>query len=396
MSSVILRHEFGDLEVSALVLRAFERGNWVATTTIGWPEAPAVGGAASLRFARQDGSEDVWTGSIRRATLIAESETLSVTIVGGAGLLLAPEIPPRFHTTGAAQIPAGLVLAGIADATGETLADGAETELDGYPLASWMRLGGTGRDAIDTLAGVLGLGWRVLASGELWMGEETWPELDSETLARCYFERGDPADGMVLYAVDATPVFAGKSVNGVRPVEVCYHYDAMIADRSKGALRMELRTALPGDPTYAPNLARYARPYPGTVRAQAADGTLAIACDDPSVGDGLQSIPLRVGLPGCAVTVPEGTRVRVRFENADPRGCYAGGDIDQDPAASKALALKDDKSVCGSLSGAADLGTGAVTFTYTGPFGSQTGLSVDLEGKIDSPCHAYAKGVPAS
>jgi len=191
------------------------------------------------------------------------------------------------------------------------------------------------------------------------------------------------------------------NANGVRPVEVCYHYDAMIADRSKGALRMELRTALPGDPTYAPGLARYARPYPGTVRAQSADGTLAIACDDPSVGDGLQSIPLRVGLPGCAVTVPEGTRVRVRFENADPRGCYAGGDIDQDPAATKALALKDDKSVCGSLSAtvivtALGMSPIPIDFTYAGPFGNQgPGTSVNLEGKIDSPCHAYAKGVPA-
>ena len=37
----------------------------------------------------------------------------------------------------------------------------------------------------------------------------------------------------------------------------------------------------------------------------------------------LRNIPLRVGIPGCTVTVPNGARVRVLFESASPKGSRA-------------------------------------------------------------------------
>lgn len=155
---------------------------------------------------------------------------------------------------------------------------------------------------------------------------------------------------------------------------------------------------MPGDPIYLPPLDPYRASYAGTVLDQAADGTLHITCDDPTVGNDLRNIPLRVGLPGCTVTVPNGTRLRVLFESASPKGCYAAP-MDQDPAATKALALKDDKLVCGTISGMVTitaLNTATpVLLTYAGPFSSASGAeSADLTGKIDSPCHKYVKGVP--
>lgn len=402
MSEITLRcTSVGSLEVSALVLRSSLRGNWLATATVYADIPPTDGEAITLRFATAAGTEDVWTGAVRRSRVIPESTQISVTLVGGSGALLAPAIAPRYYTAGSQTVGAGLVAAGIATDAGETLADGVEAALNGYPLSSWLRMGGTARDAVDTLAGVLGLGWRVQMDGTLWIGTETWEEVDNETLERAYFETGDPADGAVYYGTDATPFRAGQSVNGAHAIEVCYRYDAMMADRSKGALRAEVRTALPGDPVYAPDLTLYRQSYAGTVQAESTDGRVDVAADDTRVGDGLRAVPARTSWPGCAMTVPEGTRVRMLFESGLPTGLYAASSIDQDAGAALAFALKDDKSLCGTLSATVvvtAVGASAIPiqFTYVGPFGSQgPGSSVNLEGKVDGPCHAYAKGRPA-
>lgn len=396
MSEITLRcASVGDLEVSALVLRSSLRGNWLATVTCYAPARPLDGEAITLRFATAAGTEDVWTGAVRRSRDLAEATQISVTLVGGAGLLLSPPLAPRYHTAGSQTVPAGLVAAGIAADAGERLAAGVEAALDAYPLTSWLRMGGTARDAVDTLAGVLALGWRVLMDGTLWIGVETWDEPDNATLDRAYFESGDPADGTVYYGCDGTPFQAGQSINGAQAVEVCYRYDAMQPDRSAGALRAEVRTALPGDPVYAPDLTLYRQPYAGTVQAESTDGRLDIAADDPRVGDGLRAVPARTSWPGCKVTIPEGTRVRIQFESGLPTGCFALSSIDQDAGAELAFALLNDTVKCGTLTGT-DSTKAAVQFVWTPQSGPvQTGPSVTIEGIVFGPGHKYAKGRPA-
>lgn len=399
--TLILDADGTSLEVSSLVLRSVLRGAWQGTATCYTDVLPAVGAAASFRFAVEEGVEDVWTGTVLRARAVPESTTVSVTLCGGAGALLSPPIAPRYHTAGAQTVPAGLVAAGIAADAGETLAEGVETALDAYPLSSWARLGGTAIDAVDTLAGVLGLGWRVGQDGLLWIGAETWPEVSEEEMERAYFETGDPADGEVVYACQGTPFQAGESVAGAHAVEVCYRYDAMTASRSAGALRAEVRVAVEGDPVYAPNLTLYRAAYAGTVMAESTDGLLEVAADDARLGDQLRNIPARTCWPGCSMTIPEGTRVRMLFESGLPTGLFALSSIDVDPGAALPFALKDDESDCGTLSAVvsiAALNTAtAVLFTYAGPFSNAfAASSVDLTGKIVGPCHAYAKGKPGS
>lgn len=393
MSAIVLRCSLGELEVSRLYLRSVLRGAWVATVEIGWAEAPPDGDPCSLRFTRDgDGGEDAWTGTVLRSRVVTESERLSVTVMGGAGGLLSPSLAPRYTTAGATQVTAGLVAAGIAEDAGETLAEGVEAELDDYSLASWQRMGGPAIDAIDTLAGVLGLGWRVLPSGEVWIGAETWPEVGTETLERAYFETGAPEDGSVTYATDATPFAAGESVDGAQAVEVCYRYDAMQEDRSAGALRAEVRTALPGDPVYAPDLHLYRAVYAGTVQAESTDGTLQVKCDDARMGDGLRGVPARTNWPGCKVTIPEGTRVRLAFESGLPSGCFALPAVDQDLGAELAFALVQDDTEIGYLSATA--AGNPVTFALS-PTATGNPGEVHLVGKITGPGHKYAKGRPA-
>jgi len=72
------------------------------------------------------------------------------------------------------------------------------------------------------------------------------------------------------------------------------------------------------------DLTNATKSYPCTVESQAFDGTLALRPDDNNIrGNGLDGVPLRVGLPGFKVKVPNGCRVMLSYENGDPSRPYA-------------------------------------------------------------------------
>ena len=374
MSAVVLRSALGDLDVSEAFLRLPARGNWVGHLELGWPEAPV--GAASLRLTRDDGTVDVFACTIRRSGVAKGAERVSVTLVGGAGQLVLP-VPPRDHAQGTAPVPAGLILRGIADAAGERLAPGVEDALDATLLPRWTRAAMPAGAAIDLLAYVLGLGWRVLTDGTVWVGSETWPTVDAST----YAPVGDPRDGAVVYAPEGAPLLPGTTIDGAKASLVEY----IIAP---GRARARVTCELAGEPVVAPDLTLYRACYAGEVRAQDAAGGLDIALDDARMPQ-LRAVPLRLGIPGAKATVPEGARVRVAFEGADPRGAFASA-LDQDLASTKAFALVGDHVAAGTLTGVAPPSGGPVTFTYTAPDGSvSSGPSVSLAGTISGPGHRY-------
>ncbi len=160
-----------------------------------------------------------------------------------------------------------------------------------------------------------------------------------------------------------------------------------------GRPKPEVRGAMPGDPAWAPDMGAYRASYPGTVKDQDETG-LHIVCDSAIVGDDLRSVPALVAIPGCMITVPEDTRIRVAFENGDPRGAVAIG-IDLDANATAALALVGDAIMGGSFS-AVGVAVGApIQFIYTPYQGAPAapGPTVTIAGKVTGPGHAYAKGV---
>lgn len=385
MSGVELTTTLGTVDVENLVLRLPAHGNWVATMDIGAPTAPTEMTPATLKIARSTGAVDTFAGTVRRAQVTPGTQNLSVTIVGGAGRLLAPAIPARHHTGGSTTVPAGLVLAGIAQAAGERLAAGVEAAIDVYPLQRYTRVTGEPWAALDVLVSVLGVEWRVLADGTIWMGTETWPTVD----ARAYYYRGDPRDGAVLYIPDGAPYRPGTTIDGARVVECCYRI-------KPGEPIMEARVAVPGDPVHVPPLAPYARCYVASVKGQNDDLTLNLVAVDPILGNDLRDIPFKLNIPGSQTTVPVGAIVRVAFEGGLPTGIYAG-DTDMDPLATKPFALKDDDVASGTVTATAPPGGGAVTFTYT-PYGGvpdPPSTTLTISGSITGPCHIYAKGRPA-
>lgn len=356
-------------------LRSRQWGPWTALVECSSSIAPAPGAAASIVLRREDGAEDTFAGTVRRSRVLPGSETMIAAIVAGAGGLLAalPAVP---HVTGVTPVSAGLVLARIAADAGELLADGVEVALDARTLPRWHRAAGTpGWQALDLLADELGMVWRFLPSGRLWMGAEAWPEVPAPT-----YIAEDADDGATVYAPDGAPVVAGQTVGGARIVEAVYSV-------APGRLRLTARAAVAGDPPRTIDRDLYARAWPAKVIAQRADGTLDLRCDDARMGE-LLAVPLRLGIPGASAAVPAGARVRLTFEAASPASAFAAA-LDADPLATAALALVGDSCGYMVVTCAAPGSPASVTFSSTA-----TGAPGEVQVTVRGPGHKYAKGTP--
>ncbi len=89
----------------------------------------------------------------------------------------------------------------------------------------------------------------------------------------------------------------------------------MTRDRVKGPLAALIRSVL--------SRVDYFAFYAAKVVAQSADlSTVDLVPDDTKL-PGLQAIPVRLGMPGCAVQVAAGARVLLGFENGDPSRPFA-------------------------------------------------------------------------
>jgi len=402
--SVTLNTSIGELALTGdSYLRLPARGNWTAICEMTSFAAPTIGEPATIAVlpeARENqsaGVPDAFVGTVRHSRVVPGSETLVVRVVGGAGRLFA-SLPPADHVAGSTVLPAGLVLRKITDAAGEVLASGVEDALDAYLLPRWHRAGGTSaRDAIDLLvydlarATGLEIGWRMLADGTIWAGVETWPDATGSFL----YTDQDPDDGVVEFAPSGAPLRPGTTVQGERAVEVFYQF-------ASPKVRARVRHAVPGDPQrVAAQVATdlYRASYGARVEAQRDDGTLDLVCDDARMGE-LLSVPFRSGSAGMAHTFPAGAagvgaRVRLRFQDASPRGAYAS-DVDQDPNATHAIALVADGVDIGTLAGTSPSGPVTFVFTPKGGTPGAPGATVTLSGVIAGPGHKYVKGVRGS
>lgn len=380
MSTVFLRCSLGDISVSDAFLRMPVRGNWSGVLEMGSPAAPAQGEPATLVYQRENGTADMFVGTIRRVGSVPGTQTVKLTLVGGAGKLLNA-VPARDHIVGPTSLPAGLVARSIVDAAGEKLSRGVEVALDSLQLPRWTRISSTARDALDLLVDRLGLGWRVMLDGTIWVGAETWPAVNGVA----FYTDQDPDDGLVMYASDGARLLPGTTIDGVRALAVEYTI-------TPGSIRAQVRSEVAGDPPRASDYSLYQQSYPATVVKQNDNGTIDVVADDLRVGSVL-SLGVRVGIPGAAVTVPEGARLRVAFDAADPQRTYATA-LDQDPAATHAIALVGDAIDCGFLTGISPPSGGPVALSLS-PISTDPVNEVHLVGRVAGPGHKYAKGVSA-
>jgi hypothetical protein len=79
---------------------------------------------------------------------------------------------PKFYQGTSARI----VLMDLLSAAGETLSSTADASVLSRSLTSWTTIAQPIGSAVAVLAKSLGVSWRMLSDGTLWIGSETWPD----------------------------------------------------------------------------------------------------------------------------------------------------------------------------------------------------------------------------
>jgi len=280
-------------------------GAWHARASVGHNEV--ISGAVEFDLERQ-----ALSGTVTRSGL--NSGRLELAIVGGAGGL-STEVKAKHYNAPTA----GQVLADLMRLSGETLATSVAAGLLGTDLPSWHRPAAPVSHCLTLLTDELGVNWRVLGDGTIWIGEETWPE---ESAAHTLIDESW-TDGVLTVAMAPPVLRPGVTFRGQR-IEQVTHWLA------SGELRTEAQLTSPRgllDRFLAPLRRRidYSRLYPARVAAQNANQTLQLVPDDDVIkGAGLDRVQMRFGIPGIVkATVTPGTRCQLGFAAGDPSRPFA-------------------------------------------------------------------------
>lgn len=260
----------------------------------------------------------------------AQGAKFTARIVGGTSGLYKSIASKNYQA--AAGVKARLILSDILRESGETLSNTVEDSTLDKHVARWSRAEGPAKDAIAELATKLGLSWRVLRDGTIWLGVDTYPTV---TVDHVVIGDDDNQTGQQTLASvdedDSGPltIDPGCTFNG-RKVEQVIHRLARRSFRtelSERTTNQALQAALGSQARGT----LYSRAYHGRVSAMNADGTVQVIPDDPKVaGGGLDKVRIWLGVPG-TVTVPTGARCVLEFESGDPTkpfvSRFGGGEL---------------------------------------------------------------------
>lgn len=189
------------------------RGVWHAELSLDASSDAGLLGAGEL----------VWRGGGRWGATVQRGGVaygdVFVRLVGGAGGL-ATELPGQTYRETTVRV----VVDAIARGTGERLSGLVETSTLSLRLGHWARLAGPASTQLLELTRALGLSWRVLLDGSLWIGDAKptpAPSIDATVLSR------EPARGRVtLGSVEGWRLDAGQLLEGVRIEQLEHRLEA--------------------------------------------------------------------------------------------------------------------------------------------------------------------------
>ncbi len=296
------------------------------------------------------------------------------------------------------QVPVALVLQGILSEQGEQGSATIDPALLRRTLARYNKVAGTLGQQLDQLADALGVVWRILLDGSVWLGVDTYAT--AGPFEHVLSAEWRPGSSRLLIEPDAIGLLPGQSYSGpqgytgaafavrVSDIAYCigpekttataYALDARADGESgiSGALRAVVREETAH--------MRYSKPHAGKVLLQRPDGTLDVRLDDPDFAP-LTSVQVRVPVAGAKLTVPDGARCIVEFEDGNHNlavvTSYAVGN------AQHAVALKGGRVDVGTIQFIA-VANGVLTGTYIPPTGMGSprpfvlGDVISLVGKI--------------
>jgi hypothetical protein len=287
------------------------KGPWWGEFTLDALEGFDVGQRVTVR---SSGGLEL-AATVQRTELV--DEVPHVRLVGGRGGLNR-SIAAQWHT--GPGLSARTVLASWAEASGEQLSSTIAASVLNASIDRWVRSKGRSIDALDALTEALGVTWRVLPDGTVWLGSDTDTALDRFTydvVARRV------ATGSVELAVDA-PVpqlmpgrtFEGRKIGTVEYLltpQKCRAVIALIASTEQDTLQ-ELVTAMVRRALWRE---RYRGMFRAEVVAVQSDWSVDLRPANPEWPE-LTAVPVRSGSSGVKSKLSPGAKVAFEFEDADP------------------------------------------------------------------------------
>lgn len=195
-----------DHPVLTLNLSLPRGGNWVLDSQI--DHNAALSGEARLLDA--EGNEFVGTvwGSAHHVGRAYSR------IVGGKGGLGKLVLDAKHYQAG---VTARIVAEDAISAAGETL-DPSSDPLSTV-LPAWSRAQGTAQEALSVLAAEIGITWRVLPNGNVWLGQDS---SDAVSRPEVLVLDRDDVRGFIDLGLDALSLRAGDLFNGERITRIQY------------------------------------------------------------------------------------------------------------------------------------------------------------------------------
>lgn len=193
----------------------------------------------------------------------------------------------------------------------------APLELD---LDFWSRPPGTIGAGVQALATAAQVNWRVNPDGTVRIREEApfTVQPNAVEISR------DDKRGIVEVAPELSAIMPGTIVGNDQVGDVIYDFGDVFRCRYYTQQRARIRGALERLIRWVTRDSLFLGTYTAQVVSQAGDGTLDLLPEDARLSaQGLQSVPIRHGLPGVKVKVPPGERVLLAFDGGDARKPYA-------------------------------------------------------------------------
>lgn len=305
-------------------------------------------------------------------------EAVHIKVIGGAAGM-SNSSAPRSYVQPHAFVRD--VLGGLTKDSGETLDSTTDSSFLSTNITAWAVTKVPVSRALTYLIELIDptMSWRILLNGNLWVGNESWPNLDGQF----FIMEQNPANKTTVLGVEYPFVYPGVTLNGVGRVERVEHQISHTEIRTK--VWTEILTEERGIKEAIIAIAQqaiagidYYALYDAKVVSQSSDGTKVDVQPLDSRLPGMSSVPLCPGIPGTTMKVASGSFLRVGWSGGNPTLPYAAiwngnetvtrisiaGDTD--------AARKGDDVNGGTVTGMAPPGGGAVLFTYT-PYGGEPG-----------------------
>lgn len=363
-------------------------GNWSAHLELA-NFVPALTGKVRLSWLGRE-----LIGQVVRGGQTKAGRTF-LRVAGGNGHLGQAD-PPKLAAKGYQNCPVSRVLRELASDAGETLSANISSQILTRTLSSWPRRQTLAAHCLDDLARELGVIWRVLQDGTVWLGSPTFADavLSQDLQA---LDDAEPSESTALFCAHAFGPLPGETYDGRRISDAHYTVSASGEGQTGPGAFVRLwwigvaSSDLDGGRLIKDftDLVRqcftldWLASYPARVVSQDSDGSLEVVFDSKVIPP-RKGVRYRALVDGAKLVIDGGARCSVHFDNGSPQNPVA--DLFDPGSASRGVARKDDEVNCGTLK-FLTVANGVLTGTYapgtTGiPVPFSLGADIQLKGKI--------------